>query len=280
MHTNEIVHDTFIPRWFGRLGNNIQQISNGIYYCEKNNVKFTSPDHPFINAIELTFGNNEFKISESSHNWFYFFEGPDKDFDVDVNDLNYKRKEICEQYILPNLKINHTELDQPLEDDVCVVHIRSGDLYTHFPNSHTQNPLLYYLELYNLFLGKVIFIAEDDVNPIVPCLYQAFGDTIDVRFLSVQDAYSFMLRAKNLATSGAGSFAISSAFCSKNLKNFYCTNIFIDNSLNPLMLKEQLNVFMTDIIDYKYFKVGEWNSAVNNIDKILNYNEDILFRRL
>jgi hypothetical protein len=153
-------------------------------------------------------------------------------------------------------------------------------LYTHFPNSHTQNPLLYYLELYNLFRGKVIFIAEDNINPIVPCLYQALGDSIDVRFLSVQDAYSFMLRAKNLATSGAGTFAISSAFCSKNLKNFYCTNIFIEHSLNPLMLKEQLNVFIADIADDKYFKVGEWNSAVNNIDKILNYKEDILFRRL
>jgi hypothetical protein len=46
------------------------------------------------------------------------------------------------------------------------------------------------------------------------------------------------------------------------------------------MLKEQLNVFIADIADDKYFKVGEWNSAVNNIDKILNYKEDILFRRL
>ena len=44
------------------------------------------------------------------HNWFYFFEGPDKDFDVDITDLNFKRKEICEKYILPNLKIDHDEI--------------------------------------------------------------------------------------------------------------------------------------------------------------------------
>jgi len=218
MHTNEIVHDTFIPRWFGRLGNNIQQISNGIYYCEKNNVKFTSPEHPFINAIELTFGDNEFKISESSHNWFYFFEGPDKDFDADITDLNFKRKEICEKYILPNLKVNHDELDQPIGDDVCVAHIRSGDVYSHAPHpSYVQNPLSFYLELYKRFNQKVIFITEDDTIP---------------------------------------------------------------NALNPSMLKEHLDVYSMDINGDKYIRVGEWNYSENTIAKVLQYNEDILFRRL
>jgi hypothetical protein len=73
MHTNEITHNTFIPRWFGRLGNNIQQLSNGIYFCEKNGIHFTSPDQPMIKAIDINFGSNEYKISPTSHNWFYFF---------------------------------------------------------------------------------------------------------------------------------------------------------------------------------------------------------------
>jgi len=46
------------------------------------------------------------------------------------------------------------------------------------------------------------------------------------------------------------------------------------------MLKEQLNVFMAAISGNKYFKVGEWNSAKDNIEKILNYEENISFRRL
>ena len=91
MHTNEIVHDTFIPRWFGRLGNNIQQISNAIYYCRKHGIRFTSPDHPMIDAIDINFGQNDFKIQEDSNNWFYFFEGPDADFRSDVDELNKLR---------------------------------------------------------------------------------------------------------------------------------------------------------------------------------------------
>lgn len=277
MHTNEITYDTFIPRWYGRLGNNIQQISNGIYFCRKNGIHFTSPDHPMIEAIDLNFGSNQYKIPKTSNNWFYHFEKEHSDFDVDIDELNLLRKNICEDYIYPKLKIDHSKLNDPLPDDVLVVHIRSGDLYTHFPNTHPQNPLSYYLKLYQLFEGKVIFIAEDDKNPIVQILLQY---KLDIRIWWIEDTYTLLLRAKNLATSGAGSFAISSAFCSKNLRNFYCTDLYIDHSLNPTMLKEQLNVFIAHVAGNKYFRVGEWNSAKDNIDKILNYNENISFRRL
>lgn len=277
MHTNEITYDTFIPRWYGRLGNNIQQISNGIYFCRKNGIHFTSPDHPMIEAIDLNFGSNQYKIPKTSNNWFYHFEKEHSDFDVDIDELNLLRKNICEDYIYPKLKIDHSKLNDPLPDDVLVVHIRSGDLYTHFPNTHPQNPLSYYLKLYQLFGGKVIFIAEDDKNPIVQILLQY---KLDIRIWWIEDTYTLLLRTRNLATSGAGSFAISSAFCSKNLKNFYCTDLYIDHSLNPMMLKEQLNVFIAAISGNKYFKVGEWNSAKDNIEKILNYEENISFRRL
>jgi hypothetical protein len=277
MHTNEILHNTFIPRWYGRLGNNIQQISNAIYFCRENGIHFTSPDHPMINAIDILFGTTEYKISETSDNWFYHFEKEYSDFDIDIDRLNLLRKNICEDYILPNLKIDHEKLKEPLPYDTLVVHIRSGDIYTHFPNTHPQNPLMYYIELYRRFNEKVIFMAEDDKNPIIQ-YFQSIK--ADIRIWSVEDTYTLLLRAQNLATSGAGSFAISSAFCSKNLKNFYCTDLYIDHSLNPTMLKEQLNVFIADVSGNKYFRVGEWSSARNNINKILDYQENISFRRL
>ena len=275
MHTNEITYNTFIPRWFGRLGNNIQQISNAIYYCRKHGIRFTSPDHPMIDAIDINFGQNDFKIQEDSNNWFYFFEGPDADFRTDVDELNKLRKNICEDYIYPKLKINHELLEQPLPDEILVIHIRSGDLYTKWPSSHPQNPMAYYIKLCEMFNYKVVILAEDENNPIV----QAFTNIgAVIKILDVATTYTVLLQAKNLATSGAGSFAISAAFCSKNIRNFYCSNLYIPNSLNPTMLKEQLNVYKADIDGNKYIKGNEWNPQV--IDKIFNYNETISFRRL
>lgn len=276
MHTNENVYDTFIPRWFGRLGNNIQQISNGIYYCEKNRIKFTSPDHDIINAIELDFGINQYKIKDTSHNWFYFFDGPDADFIADVEELNYERKSICEHYILPNLKVNHTLINDPLPDDLLIIHLRSGDLFTHWPKIHPQNPLVYYMHLINLFKFEVQVIAEDMNHPFINTFSQL---NLNIQTLSVEDSFTTLLRARNIATSGVGSFAPAAALCSKNIKRYFCTDLFLKESLNPYMLKEHLEVYMLDLGD-KYIKVGDWNYSTETFEKLFNYQENTSFRRL
>ena len=135
--------------------------------------------------------------------------------------------------------------------------------------------MAYYIKLCELFDYKIIILAEDENNPIV----QAFKEMKAVVYvLDVATTYTILMQAKNLATSGAGTFAISAAFCSKNIRNFYCSNLYSSNSLNPLMLKEQLNVYKADINGNKYIKGNEWNPQV--IEKIFNYNETISFRRL
>lgn len=280
MHTNENVYDTFIPRWFGRTGNNIQQISNGIYFCRENKIKFSSPDHPLINSIELNFGDTNYKIHPSSTNWFYFFNGRDADFETNVQDLNYNRKRICEEYIYPKLKIDHSISENSLPDDFLVIHLRSGDVFTNWPSTHPQNPLVYYLFLLQKFSNKnTVVISEDEKHPFLETFKKL---KVPVMYMSTKDSYTFLLRAKNLATSGAGSFAISAAFCSRNVKRYFCTDLYIENSLNPTMLKDHLEVYMLDLSD-KYIKVGEWNNSPQVHEKLFNCGKDLetlSFRRL
>jgi hypothetical protein len=278
MHTNEITHDTFIPRWFGRLGNNIQQISNGIYFCKKYGIRFTSPDHPLIHPIDINFGSNTFKIKENSNNWFYFFDGANADFDTDVVDLNYQRKKICEEYILPKLKINHADLELPLDPHTLVAHIRSGDIYSHNPHpEYVQNPLSFYLKLYEQFDGNVIFVTEDDKSIITTSL-RASG--IPVTVLDVEQSLTLMLRATAMATSGVGTFALSALLCSKNINRLYCTNLWSGAALNPQMLKDHIEVNCAYIDDDKYIRVGEWAHSSEVLNKVISYNEIISFRRL
>lgn len=278
MHTNEITHDEFIPRWYGRLGNNIQQISNGIFYCRENGIHFTSPEQPMIKRIDIFFGDNQYKIPTGSNNWFYHFEPEYSDFTTNIEKLNRDRKYICENYILKNIKVNQNNLNDPLPYQNCVAHIRAGDVYSHSTHpAYAQNPFMFYMEVYRQFNGNVIFVSEDATNPIAYALKQ---HGINVNVLSLEQTYELLLRAQNIATSGVGTFAISAAFCSKNIKRLYCTNLYLKNTLNPEMLKEHLEVNMMDIDGNKYIRVGEWRYTQESVDKVINYSEDISFRRL
>jgi hypothetical protein len=136
---------------------------------------------------------------------------------------------------------------------------------------------MFYAKLFSEYNSKVIFLAEDLNNPIAQQLQKA---NTDIRVLDLPNTYEFLLRAKNIATSGMGTFALGAAFCSKNLKNLYATNLYSDRAINPSMLKEQLNVYSMDIDDNKYIKVGEWKPTSDNIKKVLEYSDNISFRRL
>lgn len=278
MHTNEITYDTFIPRWYGRFGNNVQQITNGIYFCEKNKIHFTSADHPYIKPIDVFFGDNDYKIKADSNNWFYHFAKPHSDFDLDIEDLNLQRRRICRQYIYPNLKVDHTLIENdPLPYDKLVIHVRSGDLYTHFPPDYAQNPLMYYLELFRLFSFNVLVIMEDRNNPFTQVFERL---NVEIQTPSVEESLTLLLRAQNIATSGVSSFPIAAAFCSKNIQRLYCSNLYLDTTANPSMLKNYVEVHCMHLDGDKYMRVGEWRYSEQVFDKLFNYQENTSFRRL
>ena len=275
----------FLPKWFGKFGNNIQQISNAIYYCEKHGIKFTMPPHPHIENIEIDFGSNEFKINPSSWNYFYFFDEPDyNDFECDIDDLNFNRKRICEQYIFPKLKLNRELIKQPLDDDHLIIHFRSADIYNGNHNNgnrhflYVQNPLSYFLELVDKFNNKVTILAEDNDNPITPILKDR-GVKVDT--LQLQETFETLLRTKNLATSGVSSFPISAALCSLNIKNLYCSNYYLEGHLNPMMMKDHINVYMKNIDTKLYMEPKSWpEKGPLDLDKILNYTDPAEFIKL
>ena len=60
--------------------------------------------------------------------------------------------------------------------------------------------------------------------------------------MSVPEDYATLLSAKNLATSGVGTFGISAALCSQNIKNFFTSDAYLTEHLNYTML------YNTDIV--------------------------------
>ena len=84
------------------------------------------------------------------------------------------------------------------------------------------------------------------------------------------------MRARNLASSGTGTFAVAAALCSSNIKRFYCSNLYLDEHLNPEMLMntDSVEVYMMELENYIELKT--WKNDEQQRKFILEYqNESI-----
>jgi hypothetical protein len=98
------------------------QISNAIYFCRLKGINFHSPPNPFIEEFSENFG-----VESNFSSTFFFI----KDLNCDINELNAQRKDICETFILPRLKI--PLLKDPFPSSTLVVHMRGGDVFDFNP---------------------------------------------------------------------------------------------------------------------------------------------------
>jgi len=264
-----------ISHWCGRFGNNIQQLTNAIYFCRKNSLIFKSPEHEFIKSFEIKFG--DFYAPSSP----YFFHtksvweaqgGPH--FDLKLDELKKQRREIALKYIYPNLKFN-TEDIAPLEQSTVVTHIRSGDIFSRENYYHPivsrsiQNPLSYYLNIFKNY-SKIIIVTEPDTNnPVVEKLKE--DKSLIFKICSLEETIKILLAARNIVTSGVSSFPIGCGLLSKNLERVHVSNFFLEEVINHTDLEESINVH-THIIDTnKYLKLDEWRNTKEQRDLLLTY---------
>ena len=77
---------------------------------------------------------------------------------------------VTQQYISPKFKFH---IGEALDDDVLVIHLRGGDLYTKLNNAnpeYVQNPLSFYEALVSRFNKTIVVCEPGDSNPIVAIL--------------------------------------------------------------------------------------------------------------
>lgn len=198
---------------------------------------------------------------------FKFFKQPD--FDIDLNFLYSNIRKIALTYITPNFKF---DISNALDEDTLVIHIRSGDIFNPNRTTHPDylpNPLSFYTNLINRFKKTIVVTESDDFNPIITELRK--DKTVEIQSTSITNDFSTLLRAKNLASSGVGSFAVAAALCSTNIKNFFCTNLYEKGQLNPEMLSsdENITVHMEKLTNY--LLLGSWTNSKEQHDFILSY---------
>ena len=224
-----------ISYYFSRYGNNLQQIANGIIFANKNQSNFYISNHNKINSFKII--NNEhdhkFSLFKKKYRFFYF----DNSFDlpsvsVSVSEFYNEMEDVFKNSIRENIRFLSKNIPK---DNELIIHIRSGDIFTNFKKDYYQNPLIYYLDIIKKFESVIIVTSEEKNNPVIEHL--ANIGNVKIQSSSLENDFNTIFNAVNLATSGVGTFPIAAALMSENLKNLYYTNLYLDEHLNPKMIK-------------------------------------------
>ncbi len=239
-----IFNNFTISYYFSRFGNNLQQIGIGILYSKKKKGNFYSPEHELVNKFSVINSqtNHRFSFFKKYYRFFYFSEKKD-----------FPNLGIGNDYILNNIEIVFKEnisqnikflKDKNIDEETLVIHVRSGDIFSTPIKDYFQNPINFYLQIIKEYKKTLVVTSHDMLNPV--CKELKGLKNVYFQSLSIEDDFNTLYNAKNLATSGAGTFPIAAALLSNKLENFYYTNLYLKEHLNPEMLKS------SKVVHHKY----------------------------
>ena len=252
-----------LSHWYGRLGNNIQQCALGTMCARNVRGTFESLDHEIIFPHKTSFGNSD----ENQVSKFFYYEGNYKEVDLEPSQIYEEMREICRDFVRPHLDLPRVVVP----DDTIVIHIRSGDVFDRGvsnPDQYVPNPLDFYMQLLDSHDRALVVTEPDNHNPVVEELKR--HGKVTVQSLTVQEDFATMLAAKHLASSGVGTFAIAAALCSKNIENFYCSNVHISEHLNwKMLIDTDVKVHLMEL--HNYLQPGEWKNTDEQRQFILSY---------
>ena len=239
---------------YGRLGNNIIQLSNMIHIAiaYKHNIKFNVKINFFdLSIIEKYFNNyDNNEIITDKYNFFYKDKLPfsSEIFEQNIEEIN---KLLKKAFLINNINKLH-------ENDL-VIHIRSGDIFTSNPHCNYVPPSLsYYIREINKYnYEKIYIICEDNVNPVVNQLLKLYKNAIYEKNTLEKDI-RIILGATNIMYS-IGSFIPQLMLLSNNIK-------FIHNPFNNE--NKEYNKIVED-----YYKIMHpWKNTIEQRKYILTYD--------
>ncbi len=116
--------------------------------------------------------------------------------------------------------------------------------------------------------NKTIVVCEPgDSNPIVGALKN--HPSVTIQSSTVQEDFATLMSARNLATSGVGTFAIAAALCSQNITRLFCTDRYLTEHLNPEMVTNA-KVHRMHLGD-EYMPIGLWSGDEQILSLMLDY---------
>lgn len=252
-----------ISYFFSRFGNNLQQIAIGILYANKNKANFYLKDFEYIDNFSIINSrfSNLFAFFKKHYRFFYFSANQDFPKNTLSSDYIYKNIEkVFKSQISTRLKFLE---DINIDENTLVIHIRSGDIFDLPINSYHQNPLNFYIEIIKDFNEVLLVTSIEKNNPVCDELLKF--KKVSLQTSTIENDFNTLCNATNLCTSGVGTFPVAAALISEKLKNFYYTNLYSIDHLNPEM------IINPEVKHHKFEILNEYRKQ---------YNETLDFRSL
>tara|TARA_E500000178_G_scaffold356629_1_gene436274 strand:+ start:8157 stop:9077 length:921 start_codon:yes stop_codon:yes gene_type:complete len=262
---------------FGRLGNNLQQIALATLYVNKFSKNFYFNDTTYIKSIEIINNNKSDKYKNIIKKYEFYSYDMKQSFRSD-----FPLNEISSEFINTNMQKAFIEIIKPnlkflrqikIPDNTLVLHIRSGDIFEKdkYPE-YVQNPIGYYLDILKKYESTIIVTDKSRNNPVIPKLLEL--SNVSIKSGDIDEDFNTLFSAKNLATSGVGTFPIAAALISTELENFYYSDLYLSNHLNPRMIKNK-KVKHHEYSFNNYIEVGSWNNSKENLQMMMSKEIDI-----
>ena len=270
--TEYIPGDDFtISDYYGRLGNNLQQIANGIAFSEKYNQNFYSKPHQYIKSISSIRSDSKSFVMKKYR--FFNYKNVNKinkdcpkNKYISYEDALSKTHNIFQTKLLQNIKF-YKQI--PIPTNKLVIHIRSGDIFEktkHF--DQVQNPLAFYLEVIKNYKDILIVTEKSKNNPVIQELLNLKEHKVEIQSGTIEEDFNTLINALNLCLSGVGTFGIAAAMLSINLKKIYFSNLYLKSHLNPEMINKK-SIEKNGYKIHNYLKVGEWSNSEHDRDLML-----------
>jgi hypothetical protein len=255
-----------ISRWYGRTGNNIQQILIAIAHAEQFKGSFQLEEEflqegdlgEMFSPIHLDFSPKREVSGDCRRIFFHFTElsflshstrrmhfapgdMPRLDSLLSRTWIERNLWKVARRYLRPSLLTQG--LHRPA-DDHLVLCLRSGDVQGLANLYYITNPLVFYKRLAESF-RSVLIITEPQPRHVLLaeiCALFAESRVETIAYEERNRGFEIIRNAKELATSGVSTFPLSAAILSDRLDSFYCTDMYMDEHLNPRMLAPSIQI--------------------------------------
>lgn len=283
---------------FGRLGNTMICVLNGIKFCEERGIKtlnFDIADIPSIFKWKKE-GIMDTEITIETQNapdnrpcpglqivdgeWEGWLLGMYHELDMEI------RRRMCQQYIVPLLKLPKINLS--LGENDLVIHVRGGDIFARPHHAYIQPPTFFYKEIVDSKnWNRIIVISEDKTNHLTKSVL-ALSDKME--FLGDMSGsprrhggnlwgfgydFAVLLSAHNLVLSYSSMSPLLLQL-STNLQKAYIASFYLHMTRTkerPNQVREPRIWWGRELDSSNNFKVGSCEVHVLDYDDYANYPE-------